>query len=252
MKRITYILTLVLTAQSLWAQTPDEIFTQANTNFRNGKYEKAISQYEQIEKDGYQSAELYYNLGNAYYKLNKIAPSIYNYEKSLMLNPHYEDAQNNLAFAQRMAIDIIEPMPKTLFQRINETIIYPLSYNTWAWISIIFAFITAGFVIAYYFSFETGIKRLFFILSFVALGLFLLTTSMGIKARHHFVNDQPAIVFASQVSVKSEPGATSEETFILHEGTKVQIVGEEENWYKIKLADGKIGWLMQNKVKPLK
>lgn len=250
MKKLTCIFILFL-SQMLWSQTPEELFNLANADFRNGKYESSIVQYEKIIKEGFQSSELYYNLGNAYYKLNKIAPSIYNFEKALMINPENADAKNNLAFAQRMTIDVIEPMPKTFIQRINETFIYPLSYNTWAWITVIGAFLSAFFFISYYFSDYTQKKRLFFVLSLLGFVVFLITLSMGIKAKHHFVSEKPAIVFDSQVSVKSEPGNANAEVFALHEGTKVQVIEQEEIWVKIKLADGKIGWILKEKIKLL-
>ncbi len=237
---------------NLIAQTPEQTFEQANTAFRNGKFEQAIHTYENILKSGQQSPELYYNLGNAYYKTNQIAPAIYNYEKALQLKPHYTEAQNNLAFAQRMAIDIIEPLPKTLFQKLNETLIYPISPNAWAWISIVIAFFSAASIVLYYFSSATGSKKFYFTITFITLGLFLLALSMGIKARHHANHDRPAIVFDKEVSVKSEPGFGNAESFKLHEGAKVQIEGQEEDWLKIRLADGKTGWLAQEVVMGLK
>lgn len=251
MKNLVKI-TFLLWSFGAWAQTPQDIFEQGNTQYRNGKYSQAIKTYEQIESDGYQSAELYYNLGNAYYKLNKIAPSIYNYEKALQIDPSLKDAQNNLVFARRMAIDIIEPLPKTVFQRFNESVIYPISYNQWAWITIILAFLSSSLILGYYFSIDPSRKKLFFVTSFVSLGLFFMALSMGIKARHHYIHDKPAIVFATKVSVKSEPGNSSEESFVLHEGAKVEVLDQEENWYKIKIADGKTGWLKQDQIKLLK
>jgi tetratricopeptide (TPR) repeat protein len=250
MKNLAYIFILFL-SQTLWSQSPEELFNLANSDFRNGKYQSSILQYEKIIKEGFQSAELYFNLGNANYKLNKIAPSIYYFEKALLIDPQNEDAKNNLAFAQRMTIDVIEPMPKTFFQKINESFIYPLSYNTWAWITVMGAFLSAFFFISYYFSDYTHKKRLFFVLSLMGFVFFLITLSIGIKARHHFVTEKPAIVFEAQVSVKSEPGKTNTEVFALHEGTKVQVIDQEENWVKIKLADGKIGWILKENIKLL-
>jgi len=104
MKNLAYIFILFL-SQTLWSQSPEELFNLANSDFRNGKYQSSILQYEKIIKEGFQSAELYFNLGNANYKLNKIAPSIYYFEKALLIDPQNEDAKNNLAFAQRMTID---------------------------------------------------------------------------------------------------------------------------------------------------
>lgn len=236
----------------LWGQTSDELFESGNQHYQNGKYTQAISEYEKIEQSGVQSAELFYNLGNAYYKSNKIAPSIYYYERALMIDPKNEDVQNNLVLARRMVIDVIEPLPQTLMQRINEAVIYPISYNAWAWIAVILAFLSSATFILYYFKNYTHSKKRYFTLSLVFLGLFFVILSMGIKARYHYKNDQPAIVYTPEVSVKSEPIDDADEAFILHEGTKVQVVDSENEWCKIKIADGKTGWLAQNNIRKLK
>ncbi len=234
------------------AQNAAELFEKANAAYRDGSYSQALKTYHKTEKLGQESADLYFNMGNAYYKLNQIAPSIYYFEKALLLNPLHEDAKHNLVFAQRMTIDAIEIVPKSVLQRFNMAIIYPISYNTWAWISVVLAFLIAGFFLSYYFSRYTTNKRVFFILSFVSVGLFLFVLSFTIKAKHHYNKDQPAIIFSPKVSIKSEPQLNASETFVLHEGTKVQIVQTIDNWSKIKLTDGKIGWLLNTDFKKLK
>jgi tetratricopeptide (TPR) repeat protein len=251
MKR-TFIVFLVLFVGRVWAQSDMDVFQQANKAYKDGDYATALEQYNNLLEQGNVSADLYYNLGNTYYKLNQIAPSIYNYEKALLINPNLEDVKNNLNFAERMRIDAFEELPKSVFQKFNGTVIYPISHNTWAWLSVLFAFVITGFFLLYYFSKYTSKKRLYFVLSFVALALFLILLSFSIKSYHHFKNDQPAIVFSTKVAVKSEPNITADESFVLHEGTKVQIKETVEGWYKIKLSDGKIGWLRQADVKPLK
>jgi len=251
MKKIIYILFILLT-NSILAQNPTELFEKANADYREGNYSQALKTYHEIDRLEQQSADLYYNMGNAYYKLNEIAPSIYYFEKALVLNPLHEDAKHNLVFAQRMTIDAIEALPKSIFQNFNERIIYPISHNSWAWVSIVLAFLIAVFFLSYYFSQYAFKKRIYFILSFVSIGLFLLSLSFTIKAKHHFKTDQPAIIFSPKVSVKSEPQLSASETFILHEGTKVQLLQTIDSWSKIKLDDGKIGWLLNSDFKKIK
>lgn len=236
----------------LLAQSSTELFEKANAEYRSGTYSQAVKTYHQVDDLGQKSADLYFNMGNAYYKLNQIAPSIYYFEKALLLDPLHEDAKHNLVFAQRMTIDAIEVVPKSVLQNFNENIIYPISYNTWAWISVVLAFFIAIFFLSYYFSQYTSMKRSYFIMSFISIGLFLLVLSFTIKAKHHFKTDQPAIVFSTKVSVKSEPQLSATETFVLHEGTKVQVVQTIDAWSKIKLADGKVGWLLNGDFKKLK
>jgi len=250
-KKAFYILLLLFICNAT-AQDVDAVFEKGNEAYRNAYYEEALKNYHQIDSLGLQSADLYYNLGNTYYKLNQIAPSIFYFEKSLLLDPKHEDAKQNLAFAQRMTIDAFEILPKSVFQKINETIIYPISYNNWAWISILFAFFVSVFFLMYYFSQYASTKRLFFIISLISLGFFLLSLSFVIKAKHYSNHNQPVIVFSSVVSVKSEPSASASETFEIHEGTKVQILEKIDSWYKIKLVDGKVGWLKEEAIKKLK
>jgi len=246
-----YILAFLFSS-SFFAQNTDSIFQKANEAHRNTYYEEALSGYHQIDSLGFQSTDLYYNLGNTYYKLNQIAPSIFYYEKALLLDPNNEDAKQNLAFAQRMTIDAFEKLPKSLFQKFNESIIYPINYNTWAWISILLAFLLSTCFLLYYFSYNTNKKRLFFTISLVSIGLFLISLSFVIKAKHYAINNKPAIVFSQKISVKSEPSTSASEAFELHEGTKIQILETIDVWYKIKIPDGKIGWLKKENVKTIK
>lgn len=251
MKKLILNILLLFTI-GIFSQSKEELFNQANSDYRNGKFEQAIGQYKKIMEQGYQSAELYFNMGNSYYKMSQTAPAIFYYEKSLLLNPKFEDAKNNLAYAQRMSIDIIEPLPQTIFQKFNEQIIYPIAPKIWAWITIFFAFVSVVSIIFYTISYNTNRKRLFFVLSFILLAMFLLALSMGIKAKHHENNYNPAIIFAKEVQIKSEPSMSGEDTFVLHEGTKVFVLEDEENWVKIRLADGKTGWLTKENLKLIK
>lgn len=250
-KKALYIFLLLFLCKAT-AQDIQTVFKTANEAYRNTYYEEALKNYQQIDSLGLQSADLYYNLGNTYYKLNQIAPSIFYFEKALLLDPKHLDAKQNLAFAQRMTIDAFETLPKSFFQKINERIIHSIHYDTWAWITIIFAFFVGIFFLMYHFLHNASTKRLFFTISLISLGLFLLSMSFVIKAKHYSNHNQPAIVFSSVISVKSEPYSSASETFQLHEGTKLQVIEKIDNWYKIKLLDGKIGWLKEDAIKKLK
>ncbi len=251
MKKVSLLLVLLYSV-GLFAQTTDSLFTKANEAYKKGNFSEALKDYKTIAKSGKESADLYYNLANTYYKLNQIAPSIYYYEKALQIQPHFEDAKHNLAFAQRMTIDAFEELPKTFMQRINEQFLYPVSYNTWAWLSVVMAFLTGLFFLFYYFSSYTGKKQLYFISSFVSILLLLVFLSISFKTYHHYKKEQPAIVFSPKVSVKSEPLLSAPESFVLHEGTKVQVENKVDDWYKIKLSDGKIGWISKEAIKKVK
>ncbi len=136
MKKILILLLFI--SQQLFSQATDKLFEKGNEHYKLAEYSEAISSYQEIETLGFVSSELYYNLGNCYYKLNKVAPAIYNYEKALLINPLNEDAQSNLVFAKRLTIDAIEELPKTIFQKLDTSLVKKLSYNEWATVAVVF------------------------------------------------------------------------------------------------------------------
>lgn len=227
------------------------VFDEANMLYNNGNYTEAISKYEAIIKTNQHSAELYYNLGNAHYKLNNIAPSIYYYEKALQLKPNDKEILNNIAYAKNMTIDDIEAVPKLGLSRFLNKAINTLSFDNWATLSIIFV---VGFVllfVTYFFTFSTSKKRLAFVSGLGSLLIGLICLSFAFKKQNLDKNNNPAIVFAKETEVKSEPNLGSTEAFVLHEGTKVQVLDTINNWKKIKLADGKTGWIISGDIKLL-
>ena len=227
-------------------------FDSATVAYNNGDYEKAISYYKQILEDGKHSAALYYNLGNSYYKLNQIAPSIYYYEKALLLSPNDKEIQNNLAFAQNMTIDAIETIPEIGISKFFEKLINVFNTDIWAILCVIFLLLFVIFFITYYFTSSTGKKRFTFVASSVAAVLTLISFSFAFQKQALDKKDNPAIIFAQESRVKTDPNQFSEELFRLHEGTKVQIIDTINNWSEILLADGKTGWIISKDIKALK
>ncbi len=249
MKKILFLLLII--ANSVVAQNTEELFKSANELYKNDQLEKAIEQYKKIEEQGFVSSELFYNLGNAYYKLNKVGPSIYYYEKALLLNPLNEDVQNNLVFAKRLALDNIEELPKTLFQKININILQKLSYNQWAIVAVVFSFLGSIFFLFFYLATTPSKKRFYFITSTLSF-IFLIFTFFITYNQYTFAqNNKTAIIFAEKTEVRNAPTLNSEEVFTLHEGTKVVVLDAIDNWKKIKIADGKLGWIIADEVKEL-
>jgi len=249
MKKI--FLLLLFVSQYVFAQSADDLFIKANDEYKQEKYNEAIKTYDQIENLGVISSELYYNLGNCYYKLNKVAPSIYNYEKALLLNPLNEDAQNNLVFARRLTIDNIEELPKSVFQKIDESFVKKLSYNEWAIISVSLSIIGAVLFLLFYFSYTPSKKRLFFVTSILSFLLLIASSVFAIKEHSYSKANLQAIIFIQQTEIKNAPTSNSEVVFTLHEGTKVDVLDTVDNWKKIRIADGKIGWVISDEIKLL-
>lgn len=249
MKAIIYLLTFLMTGLGFGQN--DQLFERANTLYNQGDFEEAISTYEAIIDTGAHSAALYFNLANAHYKLNHIAPSIYYYEKALQLAPKDKEIHNNIAFARNMTIDAIDSLPEVGFAKFSKNITNWLTFDNWAKLSVLFMVLFVVFYLVYYFNYIAIKKRLAFI---AALSCLLLSGASVALATHNYnmvKKDRPAIVFAKESQVKSEPNLRSSESFKLHEGTKVQILDTVNHWNKIKLADGKTGWIPKEDVRPL-
>lgn len=246
-KNIVYLFLLI--TQTFWAQSA---FEKGNAFYQKGNYQEAISSYENIVKSGEESAEVYFNLGNCYYKLNKVAPAVYNFEKALSLSPCDSEIQNNLAFAKKMAIDEIVETPRVGFSKIIVDFTSTYHYDTWGWMAILFSVLfLIGFVV-YYFSNSTSLKRVFFSGMILFLLFLLISIFSGFYEKNRVNNDRPAIVFADVISVKSEPNASAQNAFTLHAGTKVIVLEELGSYRKIQLADLKEGWIEKSAIKEIK
>ena len=248
MKHLVY--TFLLLAQVVLAQKG---FETGNALYKKGQYEQAIKAYETvIEKDKKESADLYFNLANCYYKLNQVAPSIYNYEKALVLHPNDTEIQNNLKFAKKKTIDEIKIVPKVGFEKWIHNFTASFHYDTWAWLSVGFSFLFFAFFLGYYFVQTSIYKRTFFISMCVSVLLLLISFGTAYFEQKLFNADRPAIIFAAITEIKSEPQAASPATIMLHEGTKVYVQESLDRWRKVQLTDGTEGWLLANDIKEVK
>jgi len=230
----------------------DERFSEANALYNDGKFAEAIDKYESILDSHVHSAELYFNLANANYKLNNIAPSIYYYEKALLLAPNDKDIENNLAFAQNMTIDAIDKVPTVGFSRIVNNIVNTFSADTWARIAVGGVLLFVIIFLAYHFSYTSSKKRIAFVVSVISLFIACIAIIMAFQKEELSKKDNPAIVFSQESRVKTDPNPTSEEVFRLHEGTKVQVLETYEDWNKIQLSDNSTGWIPSKDIKILK
>jgi len=250
MKRL-FLLVFMLKGVLVFAQNPDSLFSDANEMYRQEKYAEALKTYEEIESMGLESWALYYNMGNIHYRMNKVAPAIYYYEKALVLSPDNRDVLFNLQFANQMVLDNIEPLPRSLGQRFMDSVILKLTYETWARISVGLAFLFALLFLMYHFSYSTGKKRFYFVSSIITVVLVTVFLFFAFRNKHYFDNNREAIIFASEAEVKNAPTQSSDAYFELHEGTKVSVLETLDNWKKIRIADGKIGWIEEKHIKEI-
>jgi tetratricopeptide (TPR) repeat protein len=250
MMRIFALLVLLFVSGSNAQHEP--LFNNGTEAYNQGDYNKAIASYLGILEQGQHSAELYYNLGNSYYKLNQIAPSIYYYEKALLLKPNDPEIKNNLAYAQNMTLDAIETMPETGVSKIYGSVVGVLSFDQWGYTAVVFMMLFVFLYIAFYYLNYATKKRIAFIAALLFLLMSISATILAFLAFRDFKADQPAIVFSDEVIIKSEPNNRSQEVFRLHEGTKLNVIEEFNDWKKIRIADGQIGWLSSENIKLLK
>lgn len=240
------LLGFVSTAQN------EALFDRANTAYNEGDYNKSIETYLEILDKGQHSAELYFNLGNSYYKLNQIAPSIYYYEKALLLKPNDSEIKNNLSYAQNMTLDAIDTMPEMGLSKFYKGITGFLSFDQWAYAAVVFMiFFVLLYIAFHYFRYSTR-KRIAFISSLVCLFVSIVAVVFAFVQYNDFIEDRPAIVFDDEIAIRSEPNNRSEEVFRLHEGTKVNVQEALNDFHKIRIADGKTGWVPKESIKLLK
>lgn len=240
----------LLSEENLNFSVFDDKFTKANNLYNDSKYEKSIEIYFEILDSGVHSSELYYNLGNSFYKLNDIPNSILFYEKSLKLNPTDKDIINNLKMVNNAIIDDITKIPEPFFDNQLNKISNNLSYSNWGLISLIISFLFLLLFIFYFFSKEPIVKRTSFTLLFVLLVLIGITTKISLHAYEKNHLEKYAIIFSSKIEIKSEPNERSENLLILHMGTKVKIIDSfNDEWVKIKLVNGQEGWINNNEIK---
>ena len=238
-------LVLFFLASFFWSGPQGELaFEKANNLYNKGEYAAAIQAYENILISGLHSAEVYYNLANSYYKQNNVGHSIYYYEKALVLAPKDSSILNNLAFAQKMAIDKIELVPEAGFLNFINACARLFPLNTWAVICVGLMFLFIVFFTAYYLSYSTRKKRFFFLLGSLSLFALFISLSLTFQKEHLLGTENYGVVFSQPIDVKLEPNLKSESVFKLHEGAKFRILESfQEAWSKIKLADGKAGWI---------
>ena len=251
MKRYTLFILLSLFAFMGKAQESVDVwFEQANAAYNMGNYDSAKIIYEKILATDMESVPLYYNLGNAYYKMHEYPLAIYYYEKALKLDPSNEEVQTNLAIANHAIVDKIEPVPQSFIVRGWRNARASLSGNQWAWCSIVFFALLLVSLFLFLRSRKVGLRKLGFFAGLVFLLVFGLSVVFSAQLKVASEKQDQAILMTPTVTVKSSPSETSVDLFVLHEGTKVSILETADGWCKIKIANGSVGWLMEDSMRP--
>jgi len=218
----------------------------AQVYYEQGEYQKALDKYNEIIEKGYESGRLYFNLGNAYYKLNKINDAILNYEKAKILLPNNKDIEYNLAMAKRNITDKIEKVPVFFVTAWYNSFVGIFSTDTWAIISMVTFAGMLSFIFVFFFTRSSFFKKFSF---WLAIILFIITSSSFIfssKEKDRIETRNYAIIFEPVVNIKASPNDIATDLFVLHEGTKVEIRQSSKDWVEIKIEDGSVGWIKRD------
>lgn len=224
------------------------VFDKANQLYLGGDYSSAREEYQKIVNSGFESAELYYNLGNTFYKLGQIPPAILYFEKALILNPKDGDIRFNLDLANNLVVDKINPVNEFFLRKWVRTFAGIIKADSWGYINLA-AFILLLSVIIYVYVTRGGrYKKLLFSMGTVLLVILVLSLLMGGIRNSQSVHPDSAIVFSSSLTAKSSPDPGGTDLFVIHEGVKVKITDQVGSWIRIRLADGNEAWIPESSV----
>lgn len=224
-----------------------EMFNKATGLYNAGQFEQARDIYLSLLDSGYTNSIVYYNLANSYYRLEQIPQAILNYERAKLLDPLSDDIDFNLKLANLKIIDKFEPLPKLFFVEWYEELLSLANSDTWAYISIALIWITLLFVfLTFYFSFSFSVKKSLFMTAVTTfiIGVFTMFMTFRVSVKEDLKNN--AIIFVPSVYVKSSPDNNGTDLFILHEGTKVQILENINDWYEVRIQNGNVGWIQKS------
>jgi tetratricopeptide (TPR) repeat protein len=243
MKPVIFILTLFFAAAAAFPAEAPLNLAKANKAYSAGAYTEAADLYQKIVTEGFASSELYYNLGNTYFKMNDYPRAILWFERARRLDPGNDDIDFNLNVANTKISDKIEPLPALFYKRWFNSLIHLFPVDSWALLCIC-TFIAGLLGLVLYLASRVLILRK--IGFWVAIGLFFISIATVVFAwsGYNFAEStSEAIVFAPTITVKSSPDEKSTDLFVLHEGTKVSLLDQISGWYEIRIANGSVGWL---------
>ena len=246
-KSVAVVLLLLCLPLSAGAVTKAE----ADSAYARGQYQQAIQDYEALLKQG-AAPELYYNLGNAYYRTENITRAVLNYERALLLSPGDRDIRFNLQIANSKTIDKIVPESEMFFFTWYRSLVNLMSVDGWATTALVSLALVVVLLLVYLFSSRIGLRKVGFFGGFALLVLFVLSNVFASQQRQDLLYRKGAIIVDPSVAVKSTPAQNGTDLFILHEGTKVTITdGTMKGWKEIRIADGKEGWIESNKLEEI-
>jgi tetratricopeptide (TPR) repeat protein len=241
--RIFFVIILFFSLSLVNADDNQILLDEANKVYNEGSFEQAVELYEKVLENGFESAEVYYNLGNSFFKQNKIAAAILYYEKAKKLEPNDEDINFNLKIANNRIVDKIETVPELFYIQWWNTLIYALTVDQWGLLSAAFFALLLVMALIFFLSRVVWLKKVSFWFGVIFLISSLSTYALANQKFNSFKKDHEAIVFTPTVTVKSSPTESSIDLFVIHEGTKVELLDNVGEWHEISIANGSVGWI---------
>lgn len=215
----------------------------ADDSYHQGNYQQAISDYKSLLDKGVSPA-LYYNLGNAYYRSDSLSKAILCYERAYRLSPSDRDIRFNLQFARSKTIDKIAPEDDNFFTLVYQSVVNFANVDTWAVVGIGSIVIALVLMLCYLFASPLWLRKTGFFGSVAFLLVFVFSTLFAWQQKYWFDNSRGAIVMSPAIGVKSAPEDKTPDAYVIHEGTRVNILDDGiKGWKQIQLGDGREGWI---------
>lgn len=249
--RLCIIGLLLMMVDAGYAGINEELVEKANKDYAEGLYSNAIEGYVRVLQNGYESMEVYYNLGNTYFKTDDLPSAILHYEKAKKLKPNDPDILFNLNVASNRIKDKIEAVPVLFYKRWWKQLVNAFSLDGWTKFHIA-CFVLFLMAAAFFFiSRKVVIRKISFWAGLLLFTGSLLTFGIALQQNSSHQQVKEAIVFDPSLTVKSSPSENSVDLFVVHEGTKVAITDELGEWYEIRIASGSTGWIPGSSVKSI-
>jgi tetratricopeptide (TPR) repeat protein len=241
MKKFIYTIMFAALSLAVSAQT-DKV--AADSAYVKGDYKAAIEIYESLAANNGESADVYYNLGNAYYKSENIAKAVLNYERALLLNPDDEDIRFNLELARSKTVDKVAPEYKFFLMEWLESIINLLSISAWSVLAVVSFVVMLLTLLLFLFGKSVSTKKTGFIIALFSLFITIFANLSALHRYHYLTERNDAVIMEPSVTAKSTPSNSGTELFVIHEGRKVKISDDSmREWTEIELEDGNKGWI---------
>jgi tetratricopeptide (TPR) repeat protein len=221
---------------------------KADVAYTAGEFNNALEIYNSALEKGYESADLYYNVANCYFRKGELAASILNYERALKLDPSHDDAKHNLEFAQTRTVDKIDSLGTVFLVDWWNAIANMTSADAWAWIAISLFVVMLVALSLYIFVRKMWVRKVGFSVAIVALFFTIISILCAYTRYEVETSKSEAIVFSQTVTIKSSPDSSGNDLFILHEGTKVKIKSTLGEWVEVSTLDGNSGWMPANAI----